>query len=90
MFGIIIRYFIPYIKSKSESSKLDTLLVWVKEAVLAAEQIYNKEKSGDDKKNYVTNQIVEIAEKSGVKLTGVEVDLLIEAIVKQMNDAKEI
>lgn len=86
----ITRYLIPYIKSRVDSSKLDNLMVWAKEAVLAAEQIYNIEKSGDDKKNYVTNRIVEIAEKAGMKLNGSEVELLIEAVVKQMNDTSKL
>lgn len=85
---IITRYLIPYIKSKLNNSKLENIMIWIEEAVYAAEQICTAENAGDKKKLYVVNRILDISNKSGFNITEQEVILLLESVVKKMNDKK--
>lgn len=85
---VITTYVIPYIKSKANNNKLNNLMTWIEEAVQAAEQIYANEKSGDKKKLYVVNRILDISDKLKFKISEQEVILLLESVVKKMNDKK--
>lgn len=83
--GIITRYIIPWLKSKLDTEKFNTLELWVKAAVSAAEQILCKDCSGPEKKAYVTDIMEKYLNTKGVKITQEQLNILIESAVKEMN-----
>lgn len=91
--GLIISYvIIPLIKAKLTKEQLDILETkydqvkdWIEKAVLAAEQM---EKAGlitIPKKEFVTSFLLDKLREFEVDLTVSELDLLIEAEVKELN-----
>lgn len=80
--GAILTYLIvPFLKSKTTKEQRDNIYFWVKIAVGAAEQIYAEKGQGKLKKEYVVDFLV----NKGVKITIQELDVLIEAAVKELN-----
>lgn len=80
---IITRYLIPWLKAKIGVDKLAVAEKWVKYAVLKAQQVL-WEKNGQDKKAYVTEFLKEILIAKNIALSDEQLDVLIEAAVKQM------
>ena len=80
---LISRYLIPWIKEKCGTDKLALAEKWVKYAVLKAQQVLWAEK-GQDKKAYVTEFLKEILIAKNIALSDEQLDVLIEAAVKQM------
>ena len=80
---IITRYVIPYLKEKTDTEKLDTLLKYIREGVRAAEQIFAQEDSR--KKKYVMHYVGRILDQKSIPLTEEELELLVEAAVRTMN-----
>lgn len=80
---VITTYVIPWIKANTDNQKLQTILDWVEQGVHAAEQIYGAE-SGTMKKRYVSDYIKMIAEAKHINIRPEEIDMLIEAAVRQM------
>lgn len=80
---VVTRYLIPFIKEKISSSNFETAAQWAKYAVLKAQQVLWAE-SGEDKKAYVTEFLKEILIAKNIALSDEQVDVLIEAAVKQM------
>lgn len=72
---------IPYLKSKTTTEQQDNIIFWVDVAVNAAEQIYKEKGQGKLKKQYVLEFLTGI----GLKITEEEADILIEAIVREIN-----
>ena len=68
---------IPWIKSKVDEKKFDSIKRWVEVAVSAAEQLYKYEGGGVEKKAYV----LEFLAKAGIELDAESLDALIEAAV---------
>lgn len=68
---------IPWIKSKVDEKKFDSIKRWVEVAVNAAEQLYKYEGGGVEKKAYV----LEFLANAGVELDAESLDALIEAAV---------
>lgn len=80
--GAILTYFIiPFIKAKTTEKQRDEIYFWVTVAVSAAEQIYNEKSKGVDKKEYV----IRFLSSMGINLTIQELEVLIEAAVKELN-----
>lgn len=50
---VITTFVVPYIKSKTSAQQQEELMMWVRIAVTAAEQIYNGTGQGAAKKEYV-------------------------------------
>ncbi|MGF7059299.1 phage holin, LLH family [Brassicibacter mesophilus] len=75
---------IPYIKSKTTVEQQKNIEFWVKFAVQAAEQIFNKPGLGGKKKQYVINFLKNI----GIKITMEQLNVLIEAAVHEINKGK--
>lgn len=72
--GAIITYVVvPYFRTKNA-------LVWVEVAVSAAEQIFSEPKMGEQKKDYV----LQFLKRKGVKLTKEQLEVLIEAAVREL------
>ena len=80
---VITRYLIPWLKAKIGADKLAVAEKWVKYAVLKAQQVL-WEKNGQDKKAYVTEFLKEILIAKNIALSDEQLDVLIEAAVKQM------
>ncbi len=80
---IITRYLVPWIKNKIGSDRMNEIAEWAKMAVLKAQQVMWAE-DGADKKAYVTEFLKEILIAKNIALSDEQVDVLIEAAVKQM------
>lgn len=80
---IITRYLVPWLKEKIGADKLEMAEKWVKYAVLKAQQVLWAE-SGEDRKAYVTEFLKEILIAKNIALSDEQLDVLIEAAVKQM------
>lgn len=84
--GTILTYLIvPLIKQKTTKEQRENIYFWVKVAVGAAEQIYKEKGQGKLKKEYVVDFLV----SKGINITIQELDVLIEAAVKELNMAQE-
>lgn len=87
--ALITRYLIPWIKAKTEGETISLICDWTAQAVLAAEQCHQAQ-SGAERKAIVTKFIRELLAQKNLALSDEEIDVMIEAAVKQMNAAKEI
>lgn len=81
---IITGFVVPFIKEKIGSEKLAKYEYWVKMAVKAAEMLFTNSGSGADKKMYVTSFLNNMFNKNKVVITEEQIEILIEAAVKQM------
>lgn len=80
---VITKYLVPWLKEKIGADKLAMAEKWVKYAVLKAQQVLWVE-SGEDRKAYVTEFLKEILIAKNIALSDEQLDVLIEAAVKQM------
>lgn len=74
-------FLIPWIKSKTTAQQRNELTAWVKIGVAAAEQIYNGQGRGEEKKQYV----LDFLKSKGFTVDEESVNAAIEAAVKQLN-----
>lgn len=76
---------IPYLKTKINTNSRSEIIRLVEIAVTAAEQIFRPEKDGkgrgEEKKEFVINYLYH----KGIKLSMEDLDILIEAAVKELN-----
>ena len=80
--GAIITYLIvPLIRQKTTKEQRENIYFWVRVAVQAAEMIFNEKGKGKDKKQYV----IDFLTSKGINITIQELDVLIEAAVKELN-----
>ena len=80
---VVTRYVVPWIREKIGDEQLAVAEKWVKYAVLKAQQVLWAE-SGEDKKAYVTQFLKELLTAKNIALSDEQLDVLIEAAVKQM------
>lgn len=80
---VVARYLVPWIKEKIGAEKLAVIEKWAKAAVLNAQQTL-WESSGEDKKAFVTKFLKELLIAKNIALSDEQLDVLIEAAVKQM------
>lgn len=80
---VITRYLVPWLKEKIGSDRLAVAEKWVRYAVLKAQQVFWEE-DGQDRKAYVTKFLKEILTAKNIALSDEQLDVLIEAAVKQM------
>lgn len=80
---LITRYLVPWLKEKIGADKLEMAEKWAKYAVLKAQQVLWDE-TGKDRKAYVTEFLKEILIAKNIALSDEQLDVLIEAAVKQM------
>ena len=86
LLGAILTYLIvPLILQKTTKQQRENIYFWVTVAVQAAEQIYKEKGQGKLKKEYVVDFLV----SKGINITIQELDVLIEAAVKELNMAQE-
>ncbi len=79
--ALITGVLIPYLRTKISKEKREKYYEIVMVAVKAAEQIFQKHKTGAAKKEYVLKKLEEL----GVKLSKEELNMLIESAVKELN-----
>ena len=84
---VIARYLVPWIKEKIGADKLAQIEKWTKYAVEMAQQIHWTE-TGEDKKAIVTKFLREILTAKNIALSDKQLDVLIEAAVKEMKIAE--
>lgn len=77
------RYLVPWLKEKIGADKLAVAEKWARYAVLKAQQVLWDE-TGKDRKAYVTEFLKEILIAKNIALSDEQLDVLIEAAVKQM------
>lgn len=83
--GALITYvLVPYLRTQTTEAKRKKMWNWVLVAVQAAEQLYKSPGAGQDKKAYVLDKL----NQKGIKIDAAQLDLLIEAAVYQLNQAK--
>lgn len=86
---LVTRYVIPYLKALVHSLEYDELLDTVKQAVKAAEQTIKASGQGKAKKAEVEAFISNWLAEKGIHITEKQIDILIEAAVKTMNDSEK-
>lgn len=79
--AVITIWLVPWIKSITTAQQREDLIVWVKIAVAAAEQIYIGDKRGAEKKQYVLDFLA----KYGFSVNEDRVNAAIEAAVRELN-----
>lgn len=82
--AVFTRYVIPWIRQKTQNEVLQNVIDWVMQAVLAAEQSHSAQ-TGAERKAIVTAFLKQILKAKNISLSDSELDMLIEAAVKQMN-----
>lgn len=84
LFGLLMRYVVPNIKSKTSANQMELIRAAVKSAVYAVEQLY-KSKPGQEKKQLV----IEFLKEQGYILDDMQIEnninYLIEEFVKELN-----
>lgn len=79
----LTKYLVPWIREKCDADKLALAEKWARYAVLKAQQVLWAE-SGQDRKAYVTEFLKEMLIAKNIALSDEQLDILIEAAVKQM------
>ncbi len=82
--ALITGLLIPYLKSKIDQTQRAKTLDMIAIAVKAAEQIYTRHNEGKSKKAFV----LEWLRSKGIKLSENELNVFIEAAVRELNQAK--
>jgi LL-H family phage holin len=81
--GLVTRQVVKYLKSKGIVVQLENNKELVKIVVNAVEQTY-KSSNGDEKLNMAKLELVKLMNEKKIKISEKEVDILIEAMVKEM------
>ena len=85
VFGAIITGFIiPFIKEKIGAEKLAKYEYWTSMAVKCAEMMFKELGMGEAKKEYVVNFLNEMFNKNKVVITSKQIEILVEAAVKEL------
>lgn len=84
---VTVRYLVPWIKTKIETENLSVIADWAQKAVLKAQQVMQSA-SGTDKKAFVTEFLKELLTAKNISISDEQLDILIEAAVKQMKIAE--
>ena len=83
--AVITGVVVPYIRSKIETDKLSKLDYYVKLGIRSAEQIFDGDGKGEEKKKYVVNYITEIINRNlKIDITPEDLDTIIEGIVNNV------
>lgn len=86
--GAVITYFIvPYLKANISSAQLAQYKEWASLAAKTAEMLWRETGHGTDKKAYVVNFLTELFNSRKVVITEEQINVLIEAAVKEMKGA---
>lgn len=80
---LVMRYAIPWLRARIGAEKMAEIEKWAKKAVLMAQQVYWN-KSGEERKEIVTEFLREMLIAKNISISGEQLEILIEAAVKQM------
>jgi len=86
--ALVSAYVIPWIKTKISAQDMETIVFWVRFAVRCADQLFTPEQWAE-KKQYVMNYIIDMANKLGIKLTEQDINVLIESAVNEIHHGGE-
>jgi hypothetical protein len=81
---VITRYVIPAVREWTRGTQLEQVAKWCYQAVLAIEQTYGHVQ-GRDRKRIATEFLKKMLIRKNISLSDEELDMLIEAAVRQMN-----
>ncbi len=86
---VVVRYAVPYLKSKIKNTELEWIYAWAVKAVKAAEQ--TRTGKGIIKKATVKDFLLNVIEQNNISLTDEQLENLIESAVYAMKreDANE-
>lgn len=84
LFGLLMRYVIPNIKTKTNANQMELIRAAVKSAVYAVEQMY-KSKPGQEKKRLVIEALFKQGYILDIDNVEESMDYLIEQFVKELN-----
>lgn len=84
--GLATRQVIKYLKSKGLITQLENNKEIVGVVVKAVEQLYKNQLNGDEKLNMAKLEVVKLMNEKKIKISEKEIDILIEASVKEMKD----
>lgn len=79
--ALVTKLLVPYLKAKITAEKMAEIQRWVIVAVKAAEQLFPEKNMGTEKKQVVLDFLA----NKGVNLSMEELNMLIEAAVKELN-----
>ena len=87
---VLVRYAVPFLKSKINGTELEWIYDWAVKAVKAAEQTNLGEHNGSYKKAIVKEFLQNIAKEKNLSITDAQLENLIESAVYAMKqeDAK--
>ena len=83
--AILTGVLVPYYRSKTTEKQRDNIYTIVRLAVQSAEQIFFQAGSGERKKEYVLTYL----NNKGIKIDKEDLDIFIEAAVKELNLIQE-
>ena len=84
--GAVTRKVVKFLNEKTIISKLESNREIVRIVVDAIEQVYI-ELDGEQKFNIAKQEVIKIMNEKGIKITDLEINSLIESVVKEMNDS---
>lgn len=79
--AVCFGYLIPLIKRRAGQDKVEIFRKWVGDAVMYAQQVFME---NGEKKDVVTEILRDIRDKQGIPLSDAQIDIMIEAAVRQM------
>lgn len=80
---VVARYLVPWLKEKIGADKLAQIEKWARYAVEMAQQVHLS-KPGEDRKAIVTEFLREILTAKNISISEKQLNVLIEAAVKEM------
>lgn len=84
--GLVTKYVVGFLNKKGVISQLENNKEMVRIVVDAVEQMYGT-LNGDEKFTIAKQKLLSLMEQNKVHITEEELDLLIEAMVREMNEA---
>ena len=82
--ALVSAYLIPWIKNNISAKDMETIVFWVRFAVRCADQLFTPEQ-WEQKKQYVTQYIIDKVAELGLKLTEEDINVLIESAVNALH-----
>ncbi len=86
LIGYVAKQVADYIKAKTSSQDMEKKLKLAKAAVGAAEQVWQNVE-GPERFEVAKDSFIDMLNDEGIKITERQVDVFLEAAVKEMNDA---
>ena len=82
--ALISRYAIPTFKTIMTEDKFNLIVKWAKVFVAAAENIYNEQGQGEEKRAAVMKLITDKASEVGIKITEDQIRAILESALSEL------